>query len=1097
MKARFLVTSLGGEDVILGISWLKKENPDIDWTAEEVHLRERSIKPTIEEVEEEDVFYDAQEELDEEWNPAQETTPESSFSHERIPDLLPIEDDEDDEDEFEEVFINATLNTSQQFAQDFAKPKKTFEELVPEEFRVYKDVFGEPTIGTLPPKRKFDHGIDLKESFEPRKCKIYPLNAKEEQAMNEFIDEHLKKGTIVPSSSPQSSPFFFVGKKDGSLRPCQDYRYLNEHTVKNNYPLPLISDLLDKLKDAKIFTKMDIRWGYNNVRMKEGDQWKAAFATARGLFEPTVMFFGMCNSPATFQSMMNDIFGDLLQEGWLIIYMDDILIFSPDHETHQKRTHKVLSRLQEHRLYLKPEKCTFNTNEIEYLGMIIRPGSITMDPAKLKGISEWKTPNSVKEVRSFLGFANFYRRFIADYSTLARPLIDLTKKDVTFEWTIERQKTFEKLKKCFTTAPVLQIPDKYRQFAIATDASLYATGGVLLQKNSNGEWLPCSFISQSFNPAERNYQIYDRELLGIVRALKAWRHYLLGSPYPVIVYTDHKNLQYFRDVQDLNRRQARWQTFLSQFELSITHVPGKDLIVPDLLSRRSDHLPDDYVEKDNTSIQLLPDSLFVNVIDTSFTDRLRISSSIDPVVQTALKALTDSSTPPPLRSALSDWKLSDRILTYKGLTYVPPGELRHELTSLHHDSPTAGHPGRFKTQELLSRDYWWPGLSTFVKNYVDGCCICQQNKVNTHPSSPPLNPIPAPISNRPFSHVSVDLITDLPLSDGYDSIMVVVDHGLSKGVILTPCHKTIDAEGVANIFFSKVFSRYGLYDKIISDRGPQFASRFQIELGRLLGYKNSLSTAFHPQSDGETERVNQELEVYLRIYCANDQTGWAPMLPLAEFVHNSRHHSARGTSPFYLMMGYHPRHLPDSHPKSDIPNIEQRLSLLNRARDEALAAHELARNTMKQRITSRFVPFAKGDKVWLEAKNLNLGYPNRKLAPKREGPFTIIDVLSPITYRLALPSQWRIHPVFHAALLSPYKENDTHGPNFIAPPPDIIDGEEEQEIEAIVAHRGSSSRRSYYVKWKGFPSSENEWMTERQLGNAPDILSDYKSRFHL
>jgi hypothetical protein len=300
--------------------------------------------------------------------------------------------------------------------------------------------------------------------------------------------------------------------------------------------------------------------------------------------------------------------------------------------------------------------------------------------------------------------------------------------------------------------------------------------------------------------------------------------------------------------------------------------------------------------------------------------------------------------------------------------------------------------------------------------------------------------------------------------------MVVVDHGLSKGVVFTPCLKTIDSEGVANIFFSKVFSRYGLYDKLISDRGPQFTSRFQLELGKLLGYKNSLSTAFHPQSDGETERVNQELEVYLRIFCTNDQTGWVAMLPLTKFVHNSRHHSARSTSPFYLMMGYHPKHLPDSHPKSDIPNIEQHLLMLNKARDEALAAHELARNTMRQRITSKFVPFSVGDKVWLEAKNLHLGYPNWKLTPKHEGPFTIIQVLSPITYKLKLPSQWRIHPVFHAALLSPYEENDIHGPNFINAPPDIIDGEEEYEVEAIIGHRGSSSRRSYHVKWKGFPS---------------------------
>ena len=283
---------------------------------------------------------------------------------------------------------------------------------------------------------------------------------------------------------------------------------------------------------------------------------------------------------------MNDIFGDMIQEGWVIIYMDDILIFSSNIDTHHSRTARVLDRLREHQLSLKPEKCSFDVTEVEYLGMVVKPGSIMMDPIKLDGINKWQSPTTVKEVRSFLGFANFYRRFIADYSSIARPLIDLTKKDVIFQWNEEHEKTFRRLKEIFISAPILQIPDKNLPFSIATDASLYATGAVLLQKDQNGNWLPCSFLSQSFNAAERNYQIYDRELLAIVRALKAWRHYLLGSPFPVLVRTDHKNLTYFRTIQDLNRRQARWQNFLSQFELQILHVPGKDLTIPDALSRR-------------------------------------------------------------------------------------------------------------------------------------------------------------------------------------------------------------------------------------------------------------------------------------------------------------------------------------------------------------------------------------------------------------------------------------------------------------------------------------------------------------------------------
>ena len=281
----------------------------------------------------------------------------------------------------------------------------------------------------FPISRDYDHAINLKPDFVPRNCKVYPLSPKETELMNEFIDENLRKGYIRPSQSPMASPFFFTGKKDGSLRPCQDYRYLNEGTIKNSYPIPLVQNLMDKLKGATVFSKLDLRSGYNNVRMKDGDQWKAAFKCERGLFEPTVMFFGLCNSPATFQALMDDLFSDMIEEGWLVIYMDDMLLFSKDRKTHKERMRRVLQRLRENDLYLKPEKCLFDVEEVEFLGLIVKPDTLAMDPVKLKGIEDWPEPSSVKGVRSFLGFANFYRRFIPNYSELTRPLHELTKKD--------------------------------------------------------------------------------------------------------------------------------------------------------------------------------------------------------------------------------------------------------------------------------------------------------------------------------------------------------------------------------------------------------------------------------------------------------------------------------------------------------------------------------------------------------------------------------------------------------------------------------------------------------------------------------------------
>ena len=254
----------------------------------------------------------------------------------------------------------------------------------------------------------------------------------------------------------------------------------------------------------------------------EGDQWKAAFKTNRGLFKPTVMFFGLCNSPATFQAMMDDIFGDMINECIVIVYMDDIFIFAPDEATLTENTKRVLKRLQDNDLFLKPTKCEFNKTKVEYLGMVIEEGKISMDPGKLKGIRDWPAPTTVKQTRGFLGFGNFYRRFIRGFSNLAKPLNDLLKKDHKFEWTDTCQQTFDELKKRFTEEPVLMMPDQTKPFQIETDTSKYATGAVLTQLDSNGDRHPISFISKTFSPAERNYEIYDRELLAIIRALEEW-----------------------------------------------------------------------------------------------------------------------------------------------------------------------------------------------------------------------------------------------------------------------------------------------------------------------------------------------------------------------------------------------------------------------------------------------------------------------------------------------------------------------------------------------------------------------------------------------
>ena len=358
-------------------------------------------------------------------------------------------------------------------------------------------------------------------------------------------------------------------------------------------------------------------------------------------------------------------------------------------------------------------------------------------------------------------------------------------------------------------------------------------------------------------------------------------------------------------------------------------------------------------------------------------------------------------------------------------------------------------------------------------------------------------PIPTHAQAHPFEYINVDFITDLPQSHGFDALMVVVDHDATKGIILAPCTKTIDAMGTANLLHDTVFKRFGLMSQIISDRGPQFASQVFQELMKKTGVESKMSTAYHPQTDGGAERTNQEIEAYLRIYCADHPEDWSRHTTAMEFAHNQRKAVERNESPFFLMMGYHPRGIPTVFSSSHIPTVEQRLETLLKARNEAAAAHELARQRMAERITRGFTPFSKGQQVWLEARNLRFITDHKKLAPKRQGPFEISEVLGPLTYRLKLPEHWKIHPVFHASLLTPYRENDTHGPNFLRPPPDLIEGEEEWEVEAIVGHKLYRGKWRFLVKWKGYPTSDNSWEPAEHLDNATDILQAYKTQHKL
>jgi len=352
----------------------------------------------------------------------------------------------------------------------------------------------------------------------------------------------------------------------------------------------------------------------------------------------------------------------------------------------------------------------------------------------------------------------------------------------------------------------------------------------------------------------------------------------------------------------------------------------------------------------------------------------------------------------------------------------------------YHNSLPRGHPGHFKTLELIRHYYWWPGMTVFVKNYVAGCAICQQMKINTHPSSPGLILMKGQKDAKLFLQVTCDFITDLPESNGFDSLMVVVDHRSTRRVISIPCNKTIDATLTAQNYIDHVYWCFRLPNSFLSDYSPQFSSQVFREMAWFLGIKMLRSMVYHPQTDRETERVNQELKIYFQIFCSNNPRMWKPLNSLMEFSHNQKIYFTMKQTLFYLMMRYELKDIPLAFNKTNAPTAEQWVKALHEARNKAAVAHELARQKMAERSTWGFTPFKKGEQVWLDSWNLKIGYLSRKLTPKQEGPFGITEVLGPVTYRLKLPNQWQIHNVFHVSLLSSYCKTKTHGPNFMKPP---------------------------------------------------------------
>ncbi len=984
---------------------------------------------------------------------------------------------------------------------------------LPQSYQEHWDVFSKEASNILPPHRKEDHRIELDGENTLTYHPLYRQKPDELEATKKYLTENLDKGFIEASQSPFAAPILFVKKANGSLRFCVDYRKLNKITKKDRYPLPLVTETLQRLSKAKIFTKLDIRQAFHRIRIDPASEDLTTFRTRYGTYKYKVMPFGLTNAPATYQRYMNDVLFDFLDD-FCTAYVDDILIYSDNLEEHEKQVIKVLTRLREAGLQVDIDKSEFSVTTTKYLGFIISTDGIRVDPSKVQCIKDWKQPTTVKGIQAFLGFCNFYRRFIQEYGRVARPLTLLTRKDAVFDWTTACAQAFQKLKDALLSSPVLRYFTYGKEHKLETDASDGVIAAIMSERDEDSDlWHPVAFFSKTMAPAECNYPIHDKEMLAIVRAFEEWQSELISHDSKVPVYSDHRALEYFMTTKQLSARQVRWAEFLSQFHFEIAFRAGKQNEKADALTRREQDVKAQEAVMKESRYQtfLQPEQIHPSVQKDL---ELELSPlSVEPLSLTD-QILSDNRQVTELepkrilaRTEKEDtWTLKDGLLFKYGKLIVPDTRYqgkptRTALVKEVHAQTSMAHPGEFKTLQALKQRYYWDGMSTAVKRYIRNCHACKRSTVPRDKTPGLLQPLSIP--ERPWQHITMDF-TEFPMSrNGYDMAVVFVCR-LSKRTVTIPCHKTVTARDTATIFVKHVYRIWGPPDSIVSDRGPQFISDFWEEFTKELGIKLKLSTANHPQSDGQTEVVNQYIKQRLRPFVNYYQDNWDELLPILDFAQATLTHEATGQSPVMTEMGYEPRTSFDWKEPVKADSAKERLNreeaqvrvrLIHEAWQRAQegvgrAQTRYAAQANKKR---RLIDFDKGDMVYVKTKDWNMHRPSRKLSEQNAGPFEILEKRGN-AFVLQLPDSIKVHPVFNAEKLRKAAMDPLEGQENEEPPPIEVDGEHEWEVEKILGVRIVRGRLRYRAQWVGF----DEDLEEYGAGNfkhAPMLLKEFHEKY--
>lgn len=853
--------------------------------------------------------------------------------------------------------------------------------------------------------------------------------------MEEHINDMCKKGIIRPSSSPWNSACLLVPKRslDGKpkFRFCTDFRALNAVTKKDSYPLPLISDTLDMLGNAKYFTTLDLAAGYHQVEIVEEDREKTSFSTFMGKFEYNRVPFGAASAPAVFQRLMDSVLTGLTGVS-CYTYLDDIVCFGRTIDEHLERLEQILLRLRRANLRLNPGKCHFLSECVEYLGHLVTSSGVKPNPSKIDVIKNHPVPKHATDIKSFVGIAGFYRRFVPNFAQITKPLQDLLKKGVRFEWGHDQSVAFNTLKEALTTAPILRYPDFSKQFVLTTDASAYALGCVLSQE-FDGQDCAIAYASRPLNSAEKNYSTVERELTGVVWAVKHFRVYLYGQP-TFKIYSDQRSLQWLINKENKSSRLTRWALELSEYNFQVQYKPGTSISHADGLSRlRVD------------AIKNLCEPIWDR-------ERIRFEQRADPELKDLINKLQLDN------SSSDDFALDEEGLLYKIRTgmqredrLVVPTSMRQKVLRQYHDLPFAGHQGQTRCTQLINSKFYWKGLHSDVILHCQQCVSCNLRKSSPHAKRAPLQPYPEVL--KPFMRVHVDLCGPFPISKSNNRYLLTFTDAFTRYVEAVPIPNQT-AQTVAKALVTQIIGKYGNPEQLISDRGGSFVCKLLKEVCLLLKINHTCTLAYSPSSNGAVERSHRTMWDILSHYVNKSQDDWDEHVPYMLMAMRSAISSSTGESPHFLLYGYD-LDLPFDciiKPTKSNKNLDPKgyaAEVKRRLNEAILVAREHMRKTADRQErqynkNSEPISLAVGDKVFLANPAINPKGTAKKLNMRFQGPMRIVKQ-NGVAFTVRDMMSGKQQTVHHNRL----KKYNT----FTLDEIEEIEDEEEKEEVAELTHR--------------------------------------------